>query len=309
MNHKLEQIFTIVVCTYNGEQTLSECLSSLQQLQFLHRLVHSIIVVDNNSTDHTKEIIHSFVKEDPIFKYSFEPKQGLSFARRHAIFAVTPWVIYVDDDNILDSQWLIHLKNTIQNNPYLGAINGAVIAKPHEPLNEEEQVILKYMFRNLACTHLQEPSSFDRKNQIPMGAGLCVKTKALHKIDAEGWLFLLGRCRSQLLSGEDTELVERILSQGLSYECNFNMKLYHLIPRTRLQNEYVEKLILGLARGRVQYLLKYNSQRFSIFLRRIKHSLILIIAYIICSVYSRPHPLYWKYRIQYLQSHAFLKHL
>lgn len=242
----MDKQFTIVVCTYNGQRFLEKCLNAILNLNSLEKFVDQVYVVDNNSNDNTKNIIMEYTNKNKIIKYEFEKKQGLSFARKHAVKANTRWVIYVDDDNILDKNWLIELMKEINNNKNIGIINGAVIAKPEEELNATEKSILEVFFRNLACTHLIEPKTTDRINKTPMGAGLCVRTAALRVIDDNGWLSLKGRTKSKLSSGEDSELCDKILNQGYTYSCNYKMKLYHIIPKKRLEKEYIVNLINGL---------------------------------------------------------------
>ena len=193
INTKLKKPFTIVVCTYNGERFLNRCLTALENLDELHDLTEKIYVVDNNSSDSTPEIAKKFCEQDNLFEYVFEKRQGLSYAREQAVKATTEWIIYVDDDNILDKNWLIELKKTIESHKGVGVVNGAVIATPEQKLNNEQKAILQVMYRNLACTHCKEPTSEDEPNTIPMGAGMCVRTDALKEIEKEGWLKLKGR--------------------------------------------------------------------------------------------------------------------
>ena len=267
------KIFTIVVCTYNGDRYLHKCLTAIENLLELHELTDRIYVVDNNSSDRTAEIIKRFCDKDKLFEYVFEKRQGLSFAREQATKASTDWVIYVDDDNILDINWLVELRKTIETHKGVGVVNGAVIANPECELTREQKAILNVMYRNLACTHCEEPKNEDEANAVPMGAGMCVKTVALMKIESEGWLKLIGREGKKLSSGEDTELCERVFAQGYSYTCNYRMKLYHIIPLSRLEEEYVVRLIDGLVKGRVDFI---KSQRFGglkCFLRKMKYSI------------------------------------
>lgn len=65
---------SIVLPVYNGEKTLSLCLDSLMNLDFSKDNLE-IIVVDNNSTDATKDII----KRYPV-KYVFERKEAVEHA-------------------------------------------------------------------------------------------------------------------------------------------------------------------------------------------------------------------------------------
>ena len=267
----MTKMFTIVVCTYNSEKRIEKCLNAILNLESLNDLVQKVIVVDNNSSDKTKKIILDYSNTSKIIEYQFEGKQGLSYARKHAINALSDWVIYVDDDNILDSKWLIELKKVIEKNKKAGVVNGAVIAVPEEPLNDDEKILLDIIYRDLACTHLREPLETDKKNSIPMGAGMCVLTKALQGVYKNGWLKLIGRNGENLSSGEDGELCRAILCQGYQYISNYKMKLYHIIPKSRLKIEYIEKLIYGLVQGRLEFLQEQKFGNLKCFFRKLKY--------------------------------------
>lgn len=301
--------YTIVVCTYNGEKNLSECLNALLNLKEIDKLVQKIIVVDNNSIDGTRKIIEEYERKNKIISYEFEEKQGLSYAREHAVRAQTSWVIYVDDDNILDENWLIELNRTISKNENLGVVNGAVIAKPVAGLSDEQQMILKVMFRNLACTHLEEPQVNDKINKIPMGAGMCIRTDALIEIEREGWLSLLGRTGKNLASGEDSELCNRVFKQGYEYSCNYNMKLWHLIPKDRLSEDYAVKLLCGLVDGRVALLKKQRHAAIKRSLRKMKWFIKGINSTRKMSMNSKNSIEYWKGFVDSITAKRFLEKL
>lgn len=301
--------FTIVVCTYNGEIFLPRCLEAIKNLDDLHNLVDKVVVVDNNSTDNTKSIVQTFANADSIFNYEFEARQGLSFAREHAVNAETPWVIYVDNDNVLNKEWLKVLENIVQNNNQVGVVNGAVVAMPEEELSSEEELCLQVMYKNLACTHINEPNANDPQNFTPMGAGMCVRTKAIKKIFDEGWLNLKGRDGKKLSSGEDTELSNRIFSQGFTYICDYKMKLYHLIPTARLSENYTKKLIDGLIEGRISVLKNQQWGSVKCFLRSIKYTLVYIQSEMALKTYRDRNLRYWKAKINNICARCFLEKL
>jgi glucosyl-dolichyl phosphate glucuronosyltransferase len=89
---------TIIICTYNRENLIKECLQSLT-LQTYPKDKFEVLIIDNNSTDRTEVICKEFVKSQPNFRYIKELKQGLGHARNCGYKnAKTEWVAYVDDD-------------------------------------------------------------------------------------------------------------------------------------------------------------------------------------------------------------------
>ncbi len=79
---------TFVICTYNRADYLDDTLNSIFQ-QDLTGLNFELLVVDNNSTDQTPEIVEKYQeltgKDDKPMHYIKETKQGLSHARNRAI--------------------------------------------------------------------------------------------------------------------------------------------------------------------------------------------------------------------------------
>ena len=71
---------TVLICTYNRADLLAETLDCLA-LSRTNELRWNVIVVDNNSTDRTFEVVTSRMTNYPVpLRYVFEPRQGKSNA-------------------------------------------------------------------------------------------------------------------------------------------------------------------------------------------------------------------------------------
>jgi glycosyltransferase involved in cell wall biosynthesis len=90
---------SVVICTYNRSSLLVRALESLE-FQEPADLAYEVLVVDNNSSDDTRNVAQHFVeKRPPRFRYIFEPKQGLSYARNAGIAnARAEDIAFTDDD-------------------------------------------------------------------------------------------------------------------------------------------------------------------------------------------------------------------
>ena len=100
---------------------LKEALSSLTRQI---RMPDEVVVVDNNSTDNTKETVESF-KEFFRLKYIFEKKQGVSEARNSGIINSSGDIIaFMDDDSIADEKWLLYLEQPFLEDPSIGVVGG-----------------------------------------------------------------------------------------------------------------------------------------------------------------------------------------
>ena len=112
---------SIIIPTLNRDKFLELCLLSLVQQNYSHD-DYEILIVDNGSTDHTKQITEDIIQQNPDhhIRYIYEPEPGLLSGRhRGALEAKGEICTFVDDDIEADPNWLkaIHesfLDTTVQ---------------------------------------------------------------------------------------------------------------------------------------------------------------------------------------------------
>ena len=120
---------SVIVPTHNRSKYLRNAIISLQEQNF-PKADYEIIVVDNNSTDDTPEVVEECNrkgKKEVI--YVKEPEIGLHNAR-HAGAKGAKGVIlaYVDDDVICDPNWLSELVKPYAD-PEVGCVGGKILPK------------------------------------------------------------------------------------------------------------------------------------------------------------------------------------
>lgn len=94
---------SVVVPTFNEEEVIGECLERLSR-QLDHIL--EIVVVDNNSTDKTVDIVETFTERFSEIRMISETRQGLVFARNAGLDAATgPAVARIDSDTLVPPDW------------------------------------------------------------------------------------------------------------------------------------------------------------------------------------------------------------
>ena len=108
-------VLSITICTYNRLEYLKKCLTSILD-QTQGSQIIEINIIDNNSTDNTKNYIAERQKEFPEINYYIEKKQGISHARNLS-FKVCKgdFLAFVDDDAIINKNWLESLLNELKN--------------------------------------------------------------------------------------------------------------------------------------------------------------------------------------------------
>lgn len=249
------KIITIIICSYNGEMRIGKVLDCIYTQPKLDEYVKEVIIVDNCSTDNTAQVIKECAEEYRIvpIRYTYEDKPGLSNARRNGVInCETEWIAFLDDDNFVQPNWIECVSDYIDNNSKVGAFNGAVVPVTNFVLDKEEKQRLKASLKVLACTHYNEDDI--KKNphspfRNPIGAGMVIRTGPLKDLIDKGWLNSSGRTKDNLASGEDGEMAFWVKSQGYNFGFCPDAILFHEIPKSRLQNDYLSKMWYEIGKG------------------------------------------------------------
>ena len=117
--------WSIVICTFNRGNELKNAIEWLTELDFLGD-TYEIIIVDNDSTDSTGEIVRSIAETRPDIVAIKEDQIGLSYARNTGVRAAKgEFVAFIDDDAKPDSNWLVKLEEGFRN-PRVACVGGKV---------------------------------------------------------------------------------------------------------------------------------------------------------------------------------------
>ena len=92
---------TIGICTFNRAESLRRTLDSLLAMRVPNDLAWEIVIVNNNCTDHTDDVISKYVGPLPV-RREFEPRAGKSNALNRAIDVAKGDYIWIDDDVLVD---------------------------------------------------------------------------------------------------------------------------------------------------------------------------------------------------------------
>lgn len=89
---------SVIIPAYNSERFLSETLDNMlnQSLKDIE-----VIIVNDGSTDSTKEVIDAYCKKSPIFKSLYQENSGVSAARNNGLSKATgEYVVFLDADDL-----------------------------------------------------------------------------------------------------------------------------------------------------------------------------------------------------------------
>jgi len=226
---------SVIICTYNRHDLLKSSLKSIS-LQSFPRDQFEIIVVDNNSTDRTKEIVEELSTSFPSpCRYIFEEQQGLSFARNRGIQEANgDIIVFCDDDIEADRNWLAEIVSVFDD-PCAAAAGGPIkpiwlSARPEWLPDSMLDYIAVSDFPNAAI------SGEFGLSDMPFGANIAFRK---HIFTLTG-LFPthLGRIGSNLLSNEETVICRRILAADSKIKFAPNAIMGHKIDPKRLTKKW-----------------------------------------------------------------------
>jgi glycosyltransferase involved in cell wall biosynthesis len=197
-----------------------------------------VLIVDNNSKDNTKQIVEKMHDDGYTrFRYIFERRQGLSFARNAGLDAAKGEIIlFTDDDVIVDANWLSEIVNAFLECDADCAGGKILPVWPGDrPLwlsarNEYALALLDY-----------GEDILELKNEDPplFGANIAFSRRILQIVGS--FNTSLGRMGSKLYCSEDTEIYSRILQSNAKIIYQPRAIVHHVISVNRLQKKYFRK--------------------------------------------------------------------
>lgn len=244
----------IAICTWNRAKLLEKTISSLKRLIVPYQVKLRVIVVDNGSTDETKEVLDAFATDEDFCKRHrvlilTESKQGHTHARNKAIEHVdSDLLIWTDDDVSVDAFLVQHYIEFADANRGLTFFGGKIepdFEITPEPWITENWDALKGCF---AARDLGDEAVSFSKERLPYGANFAIRTgvQKHFPFDVE-----LGR-RGQLVHGEDElEMMRRVIDGGFSGSWVPDASVKHFIDRSRMSELYVREYFVGQGRALV----------------------------------------------------------
>jgi len=186
----------------------------------------------------------------PQAKILREETLGLTAARLRGIRESRgQLLVFVDDDNVLDRDFLNIALHTMDDKPFLGSWSGQCCPE-FETIPPEWT---RRYWGNLVIREFERDvwSNLPRLSEsMPCGAGLCVRREvAFHYVELHesgNRTFQFDRNGRSLLSGGDNDLAACACDIGLGVGLISSLKLTHLISRERLNEDYLARLCEGI---------------------------------------------------------------
>ena len=274
MNESKTQVeLSVIVCTRNRARQLATLIQCLGSQRDIENLNWEIVIVDNNSSDNTKEVAYAFCEGSNLkVNYIPESKVGLSYARNSGVLASKgSLLLFIDDDVLIPKEFISNALFGIQEFPEFHIFGFRVLPEFQLKVGSRDltfkmpwwmtftkpfNLIQSFLpIHDLGSEPLQYPN---RITKNPIGACFIVKKEVFEK---------LGPFREDLGAGqsglcEDTEFFWYAMINKFKILYWPYATLYHTVNTERLTVSYLHKWYFNL--GKSLYLVKNTGRIFNL---------------------------------------------
>jgi glucosyl-dolichyl phosphate glucuronosyltransferase len=226
---------TVILCTHNRARTLATALESIAAQTIPESIGWEIVVVDNNSSDETHQVVEDFQRRYPTrFRYLFEKQQGISHARNAGIREARGEVLaFIDDDETAAPGWLQNLTANLHDGECSGA-GGRILSQWNCDRPKWLSDQSAFTMAPLAVFDLGTKDG--PLTESPFGANMAFRKEVFEACG--GFRTDLGRIGKGMLSGEDSEFGRRVIAAGRRLRYESSAVTYHPVEEFRVRRKY-----------------------------------------------------------------------
>ena len=238
-------MLTVLMATYNGARTLPKVLDAYCKLDSPDG-GWKLIIVDNGSTDNTKEIIAPFEPRLPL-TYLFEPTLGKSAALNTGLLSVAgDLVVMTDDDAVPRTDWLIQIRVVADSQPSFSIFGGAIV--PDWEVPPESWILPFWSVLTITDPAWEEGPTVVARVSGPNMAVRSEVIKAGYRFDSS-----LGPAGPRYRMGEDTDFVQRLGKAGFrAWHCK-RAVVAHMIRIHQMKKGWMLRRAIQLGRAHYQW--------------------------------------------------------
>ena len=240
--------FSIVICTYNNQESLRGTLGSMAALRVPPDVTVELCVVDNNSSDATAKVCAEASGSLPMaMRYFFESAQGLSHARNRGLReGLGEFIIYTDDDVVVEPDWLERYANSFLQLS-ADAVYGRVVPewRGREPWFFTPHLRAAYALLDYG------PTSFwvSELWQEFFGANFAVRKSLLQQVG--GFDVRLGRTKGSFFIGEERKVFLHLLDLNARIFYDAGNYVHHVIAESRKDVAFLRRYFRDIAASHV----------------------------------------------------------
>ena len=220
---------SVIVPSYNRADQLKEAIETLVNLQTNGAFTYEVVVIDNNSPDHTRQVVEAAIETSPVtLRYLFNPVKGDGPTRNTGLRnSDSDFYAFFDDDQFAPSHWLYELyQGHLQSKADI--VGGPVFLA----IPDEERAKLGRICRGI----LREQDYYKKLqpytgSELPGTCNMIVTRQVFEKIG----LF----SETMITGGSDFDFVNRARDAGFSLWYNPKAEIRHRVEKHRLTREYM----------------------------------------------------------------------
>jgi glycosyltransferase involved in cell wall biosynthesis len=243
-------MISVCICTYNRAKSLRRTLESLAKQNNIDLGAIEVLIVDNNCTDGTVNVVEVFRERLQIRRVT-ETRQGLAHARNRAVAEFRGDVLlFTDDDIRLAPGWLAAYGDAISTFPDAEYFGGRILPdwgnfKPRwirdEPLPLLDGILGWFDYG-------VETRPYRSTDQGPVGGSFGIRRQLFERVG--GFRPDLGRAGVDFGRGEETEFIGRAKQFGAKGIYVGQSLCWHTIDRHRL--DLLTLFRYGIASGKAR---------------------------------------------------------
>ena len=229
-------LVSVVICTRNRAAYLAAALESLGNQEGSPPF--EVIVVDNGSTDNTREVVSRFESRVDL-RCIQEPAVGVCHARNAGWrLARARYVAYLDDDAVACVSWVASVVGAFERRADAGVVGG-----PVEPIWQAPRPMWLADEVALGLTIINWPGGpkvlDDLRSEWLAGTNMAIRTELLPRVG--GFHPDLDRRGSAMLSSGDVFLQKELVRLGHSCFYDPAMAVRHVVPASRLTKSWFRR--------------------------------------------------------------------
>lgn len=239
-------MISILMATRNRAGILRQVLDHYERLE-APRGGWKAIVVDNGSTDETRDLVDSYASRLPI-EYVYEGNAGKSAALNAGFSRIAgDLLLFTDDDILPPPNWLVRYEQEAAARPEYDVFGGAIVCKwPSEPpqwMIADERIAM-------ACFAYTDPAMVTGpvEHTLLYGGNFAIRTSVLPRSP----LFNTAvgpKARGSYAMGNETDLLRRMAAQGCRSWFIDGIAVGHVVRPEQMTQAWMLRRAVNSGRG------------------------------------------------------------
>ena len=227
-------MISVIVCTFNRDRMFEETVRSFLDCR-TDGVEYELLLLDNNSTDKTREIGKGFAARFPWIRYINEPIQGHPHTKNRAIRESRGDIVaFVDDDVFFSSGWLEAIVSSFERHPDVACIGGKVV--PHFE-GDRPAWLVDDLLDVYSVARYGDQEREIQPPEYPIGCNMAFRRSVFDQLG--GFPTSLGRKPGNLLSNDETYFLLCVVNAGLKLLYSPDAQVSHRISAERTTRHWL----------------------------------------------------------------------